>query len=549
MTTRSLPAGARRAGVALLGLAAAATAAVPTGHALADPSTRPTPASTSAQQQPHLDLGPADLPETRTTRTLQPGVTLTRIDRGTVDANLFWTDEIAIPATSTSPDPDAPPRSISDRASAQAEADRLESNGFTARVEEVRQPQTADVPAGVLGYRVRVGHYASKAESDAAKARLAQNGETATSVYTGWDGDASDRGPWHVNVLRIDPRRFTGHLTGSFGPDLYHRETTSQLARAGAATAAVNSGFFVLDPNAGAPGDPAGAGVYDGKVLSEAVNGRPTLMLHDDARGSAVRRLTWRGTAEIGGTSTALDAVDRVPGLIRNCGGDQTDSPTDLPLHDVTCTDGSELVAFTPEYGSSTPTGQGREVVLERGVVVANHDTRGTALAPGQTSVQATGDDAAQLHDVKVGDELPVKLRLESGGRPVATPPGTTVTNGGPQLMRNGNIEITQRRDGFVHPGDPSFQYGWFIKRNPRTFAGIDAQGRTVLVTVDGRTADDLGLSVPEAADVARSLGLVDAINLDGGGSTTMVVDGQVISHPSDASGERPVGDALLIQP
>ncbi len=64
-----------------------------------------------------------------------------------------------------------------------------------------------------------------------------------------------------------------------------------------------------------------------------------------------------------------------------------------------------------------------------------------------------------------------------------------------------------------------------------------------------GRTSDDFGLSVPEAADVARSLGLVDAINLDGGGSTTMVVDGQVISRPSDPSGERPVGDALLIQP
>ena len=100
-----------------------------------------------------------------------------------------------------------------------------------------------------------------------------------------------------------------------------------------------------------------------------------------------------------------------------------------------------------------------------------------------------------------------------------------------------------------MHPDDPSFAYGWFIKRNPRTFAGIDAQGRTVLVTVDGRSADALGLSVPETAHVARSLGMVDALNLDGGGSTTMVVNGQVISHPSDASGERPVGDALLIGP
>lgn len=551
MRTRFVRSPIRRASVAALALAAATTTttAVSTGHAFADPSAGEPAASGPAQQAPHLDLGPADLPESRTTTTLQPGVTLTRITRGTNDASLFWTNEVAIPATSTSPDPDAPPRSISDKASAQAEADRLQSKGFAARVEEVRQPQTADVPAGVLGYRVRVGRYTSIAEADLGKGRLVQDGEAASSVYTGWDGGAADRGPWHVDVLRIDPRRFKGHLNGSFGHDLYHRETTSQLARWGGATAAVNGGFFVLDPKAGAPGDPAGAGVYDGKVLSEAVNGRPTLMLHDNARGSAVQRLTWSGAAEIGGRRVALDGVDRVPGLIRNCGGDSDDSPTDLPLQDVTCTDGSELVAFTPEYGSSTPSGPGREVVLEHGEVVANHDGRGTALAPGQTSVQATGDDVSQLQDVKVGDELPVKLRLESGGHPIATPRGTTVTNGGPQLIHRGNVEITQRHDGFVHPGDPSFQYGWFIKRNPRTFAGIDAQGRTVLITVDGRTAADLGLSIPEAADVARSLGLVEALNLDGGGSTTMVVDGQVISHPSDTSGERPVGDALLIRP
>ena len=48
---------------------------------------------------------------------------------------------------------------------------------------------------------------------------------------------------------------------------------------------------------------------------------------------------------------------------------------------------------------------------------------------------------------------------------------------------------------------------------------------------------------------MARSLGLVDAINLDGGGSTAMAVRGQVIGHPSDATGERPVGDALLVLP
>lgn len=503
--------------------------------------------ATAASAPSHLDLGPDDLPESRSTTTLQPGVTLTRITRGESDPSLRWTDEILIPATAASPDPDAPPRSISDRTSAQATADRLTGKGFTARVEEVRQPAVADVAAGVLGYRVRVGSFATRAEADAEKARLAAAGEKAGSVYTGWDGDPADRCPWRINVLRIDPNRFDGTLTGSYGPDLLNREKTSELATAGGATAAVNSGFFVMDPAAGAPGDPAGAGVYDGRVLSESVDGRPALILHDDARGSAVRRLGWDGRAVIDGRGVALDGVDRVPGLIRNCGGDTTDAPTDLPLHDLTCTDDSELVAFTPEYAATTPAGPGREVVVDHGVVTSVSDSRGTTLAPGQKSIQSLGNDL--LAGVRVGDGLPVRFRLTAGGSPLATPAGTTVTNGGPFLVKDGRVDITQGRDGFVHPGNPSFAYGWFLKRNPRTMAGIDAQGRTVLITVDGRSTDDLGLSIPEAADVARSLGLVDAINLDGGGSTTMVVDGSVISRPSDSTGERPVGDALLIAP
>ena len=68
-------------------------------------------------------------------------------------------------------------------------------------------------------------------------------------------------------------------------------------------------------------------------------------------------------------------------------------------------------------------------------------------------------------------------------------------------------------------------------------------------MTAEGRQTASLGLSIKEAADVATSLGMVEAINLDGGGSTTMAVGGKVVNNSSDASGERPVGDALLVLP
>lgn len=507
-----------------------------------------TPAA-SALGRPTLDLGPSNLTETRTTRTLAAGVTLTSITRGATDPALSWTLEVLIGADSGNPDPDAPATSLSDQPAARAVADRLRSEGFVPRVERVAQPRAVDVPSGTLGYRVRVGSWPTQAAADAVKADLVAAGELASSVYTGWDGAASDRGPWHVNVVTVDPRTFRGRLGASYGPDLFDRETTSALSRAAGAVVGTNGGFFVLDPASGAPGDPAGVGVYGGRLVSEPTAGRPALVLHADASDTAVRRLWWSGTAAVGSRLVPLDGIDRVPGLIRNCGGDRTDSPTSLPLHDVTCVDAAEIVAETPAYGSMTPTGPGLEVVLgSGGKVVAVHTSRGSALAAGQTSLQATGVRVDELRRLRVGDRVALDTHLvDASGRTVRTGPDETVVNGAPQLVRDGRVEVTQAADGMVHPEDPSFAYGFVVKRNPRTLAGRDAQGRTVIVTVDGRTTSDLGLSIPEAADVARSLGLVDAINLDGGGSTAMAVDGSLISHPSDATGERPVGDALVV--
>jgi exopolysaccharide biosynthesis protein len=138
---------------------------------------------------------------------------------------------------------------------------------------------------------------------------------------------------------------------------------------------------------------------------------------------------------------------------------------------------------------------------------------------------------------------------VDERGRPVPTTRDESIVNGGPELVRDGRLHATPGADGMVQPGNPSFYYGWVHKRNPRTIAGVDAKGRTVLITADGRSTSSLGLGIAEAAAVAKALGLRDALNLDGGGSTTMVVDGAVINMPSDASGERPVGDALVVVP
>lgn len=519
-------------------------AAVPALHQPAEAKGGPPFAESTS---PALPLGPADLTEERTTRTLAPGVTHTHISRGDETAQLPWVVELSIPSTSTSPDPDAPARSVQDEASAAALVQRLDEAGFAARSEEVHQPAVADVTAGTIGHRVRLTEaFADKAAADAAVAELRAQGFSGRSWSTGWDGGSTAAGHWDVNVVRIDPRTFRGTLAGTYGPDLERRETTTQLSRLTGADVAVNAGFFVMDPRAGAEGDPAGIGVYDGRVASEAVSGRPALVLRDDARDTAVTRPTWQGSIRVGDRTLRLDGTNRVPGLIRNCGGDDTDSPTALPRHDVTCTDASELVTFSPQFGATTPTGVGTEVVLDAaGRVSRVLPTRGTTLREGERSVQGTGSLGTTLAGLEVGDRPQLRERVDIG---TALSPRTTVINGGPQLVRDGAVHITQDRDGMRHVTNPSFDYGWVLQRNPRTFAGVDRQGRTVLVTVDGRQPDQLGLSIPETAQVAESLGLREAINLDGGGSTAMAVDHRLVTSPSDATGERAVGDAIVVR-
>ena len=533
-------------GTILLGAATAVAApasATPAGHGAPEPA-----ASATLAAQP-LDLGPAGLAETRTVKQVEPGVTLTQITRGAPDPAVRWVVEINIPSGAGSPDPDAPPRAIQDEASAHATADALTAAGFPAEAQQVMQPAVADVPAGVLGWRVRLTTtFATQADANAAVASVTAAGFSGRAWYAGWDGTSAARGPWTVNVVTIDPRRFKGTLGGTFGPDIENRETTSWLSRYAGASVAINAGFFVFDPKAGAEGDPAGAGVYAGRLESEPVGSRPVLLLDPGARHTAVVRPTWHAVVDLPSGRQQLDGLNRVPGLIRNCGGTADDLPTAHPLQDITCTDSDELIVFTKAFGSSTPSGPGAEAVLDRhGRVVAVAAQRGVTLGEGQRSVQGTGADAALVAALRPGQRVTTDMELRAAGRPLALP-GRTVVNGGPELVRDGQVHITQGQDGMVHPGEPSFAYGWVLQRNPRTFAGVDAAGRTMLVTVDGRQLGELGLSIPETAAVARSLGMVEAMNLDGGGSTAMVVHDQLISHPSDAAGERAVGDVVYVR-
>ncbi|MGW7529601.1 phosphodiester glycosidase family protein [Streptomyces sp. NPDC054783] len=363
-------------------------------------------------------------------------------------------------------------------------------------------------------------------------------GVTLTRIVRGTEPAPADRintttrGPWVVDVLTIDPRRARGQLKATYGPDLAHTEKTTDLVRSSAALAGVNGSFFTFTASAQYPGDPVGLGLYDGRLLSEPT-GDPTeadfvVDAHDNR--ALMGRLSWSGSLHNRrtGATLPLKYVNHPPTVPAAC----------ADLSDPTrCTVPGDVVRFTPEFAETTPSGAGVEAVLDRhGCVVRTQTARGTHLTTGQTSVQATGADAAALlHTVDGGCLRTDSVLTDEQGRRLPVRPGLFGVNGRYRLTAHGRIVVPAGS-------------GSFFDRNPRTIAGTTREGKVVLATIDGRMTTSVGTTMDETAAVADALGLTDAVNLDGGGSTTMSVEGTLVNHPSGPT-ERSVGDALVFVP
>jgi len=494
-----------------------------------------------AAEGQRLPLGRSGLMETRETLELAPGVEHTRIVRGEQLATDVWTVEVAFVAT---------------RRDARLLSARLRTDGFAPRTVRVATNAPDDLEGSELGHLVRAGAFASVEEANALRDRLAAAGYTGLRViYTGEDGRATS-GPWVVNVLRVDPERFDGAVLPELGTEIVPGlERLSEIAARTDALAAINGGYFVIGAADGTPGDLAGLSVIDGTVVSEAVNGRTSLVLPSaSGEGASIVALASRQVATASdGATRELDGLNRAPGLVRGCGGSGGDLPTESPLHDFTCTDASELVQLTSIFfGPVSLPGAGVEAVLDAsGAVLALRESRGGPIPFLGSVLVGTGDAADWLREhARLGARIEAGVELVADGSPLAFGEELGVVNGGPRLLRGGEPEITAGAEGFDGASRSEFYYRFGVRRNPRTLAGITADGHLVLVAVDGRApGHSVGASFEESALVLQALGAVDGVNLDGGGSTALTVGTALVNRPSDATGERPRGDAIVLLP
>ena len=88
--------------------------------------------------------------------------------------------------------------------------------------------------------------------------------------------------------------------------------------------------------------------------------------------------------------------------------------------------------------------------------------------------------------------------------------------------------------------------YGWGVQ--PRTCIAQRQDGAVLFLVIDGRQADSYGATLKQAQDILLNYGAYNAFNLDGGASSTMVFDGNVVNKPSDIAGERYVPTAFIVK-
>lgn len=333
-------------------------------------------------------------------------------------------------------------------------------------------------------------------------------------------------GPIAVFLVHVDPARTRVASVLSNGRVL-DAESVSAIARRHNAVVAINGGFFNR-----ANGEPTGLLKVNGELVSDSTLARGAVIVDSPPGGptrldfdrlAAKMALTYDAGA--GAVTVPIDGVDTT----RERGKLMVYTPDYHPHSDTAPTGTEWVLDGDPLRVQVVRAGVGRTPIPEAGVVLSYGGTR----LP------------AELATLTVGVEVSLSTSWRSSfGVPDATLERAHHIVSGAGLLRRGGVIVTDWKEEGVLDED------FTRTRHPRTIIGRDRAGTIWLAAVDGRQPDySIGMTFEELQRLGDRLGLTDALNLDGGGSTTMVIRGQVVNRPSDPSGARPVGDAIIVTP
>ncbi|MEU7834062.1 phosphodiester glycosidase family protein [Nonomuraea sp. NPDC049129] len=288
-------------------------------------------------------------------------------------------------------------------------------------------------------------------------------------------------------------------------------EPLSGPAKRAHAVAAVNGDFFDINSSGAA----LGIGVQNGTLIQSPASGHDKAVAITGDGIGRVLRMYFEGTATpAGGAPITLTQFNQIV----QAGGVGLFTPLWGSYNRARAVEGATAVT---------------EVELVDGVVSAVRQAPGTGPIPAGTTILLGRDAAAAtLAGLKQGDKIDVKYQPKSSDGDAVK----AAVGGNYVLVKDGAVQSST---------DPA--------AHPRTAVGFSADGRKMyLLTVDGRQADSRGVTLNELAAMMVELGAANALNLDGGGSSTMLArepgsaDVQVENSPSDG-GERHVPNGLAL--
>lgn len=325
--------------------------------------------------------------------------------------------------------------------------------------------------------------------------------EVATGLkYTYWLRSTA-AGPVAAYILDINPKMGYALKPALSNDAIEDLEPLSGIAARNQALAAVNASYF------GPTGEIIGLLKMDGQIASVPMLPRTAFGIFPDGR-MLIDQAEYQDTVEVRGNTYYLSGVNCERG-----------------------TDG--LVLYNKYFGESTGTNEfGCEYVIRSGKV--------SAINPADSKIpddgfilSVHGKMAQAFASLSVGDKVNVEQRLNK-----IWDKASYVIGAGPRLVKNGQVFVNSKEEQVA----PDIAIG----RAPRTALGLTKDGHVLLVVVDGRQATSVGFTLSELAAFMKEIGAVDAMNFDGGGSSEMMVKGEVKNNPSDGH-ERNIGDALIV--
>lgn len=307
--------------------------------------------------------------------------------------------------------------------------------------------------------------------------------------------------PVRINVVEVDMKLAKNlELTPALSTNskLNSRRLIGTIAKNNNAIVALNGTYF--KPQTGVP---LGTLMINKKMYTGPIYDRVAMGIFDD--GFDIARVQLNATVKGSGKIIKVNNINQ---------------PRMLSTY---------VLAYTPEWGKSSPYAPkyGMNLLVENNLITkasANPieiPQNGYVLSgPKQVLQPLLKDKNAQLT---------VKTNPEWNGV-------KHIISGGPYLVKDNEVfvDMTAQKLGAIGG------------RNPRSAIGYTADNNLILVAVDGREDSSIGLTLMELASFMKSIGCTNAMNLDGGGSTVMYVNGQVVNRPAQKGGI-PLSNAIVL--